>query len=315
MEKTLFIWLALALTCFELKAQDPQFSQFYANPLYLNPALAGTNGCGRLNLNFRDQWPQLAGQFITYSASYDHSVSAINGGLGLLITSDNAGQGTLITNRVGAIYSYIKNMRNFSFSFALQADIEQKILHSETLVFGNQYNAGGPLLPSTEVFNRNILYPDFSTGAVAYSKYMQVGLAVHHLLEPNQSFFMPQAESLLPRKYTAHVGVTIPTSRKMESYISPQVIYQQQRDFKELNLGLYAKKGPVTGGIWYRTRDAVILNIALQTKQFRIGYSYDVTLSKLSSASVGSHEIAVGYAFTCKQGKKLPRKMGGCPSW
>ena len=33
-------------------AQDPAFSQFYANPLYLNPAFAGTNDCPRANLSF-----------------------------------------------------------------------------------------------------------------------------------------------------------------------------------------------------------------------------------------------------------------------
>ena len=37
-------------------AQDPSFTQFYANPLYLNPAFAGTARCPRLNLNYRNQW-------------------------------------------------------------------------------------------------------------------------------------------------------------------------------------------------------------------------------------------------------------------
>ena len=52
-------------------AQDPQFTQFYANPLYLNPAFAGSSRCPRVNINYRNQWPALKETYITTSASYD----------------------------------------------------------------------------------------------------------------------------------------------------------------------------------------------------------------------------------------------------
>ena len=44
----------------EAQAQDPQFTQFYANPLYLNPAFAGTARCPRLVMAYRNQWPSLS---------------------------------------------------------------------------------------------------------------------------------------------------------------------------------------------------------------------------------------------------------------
>ena len=55
----------------DMLAQDPEFTQFYANPLYLNPAFAGTARCPRVNLNYRNQWPGISGTYVTYSASYD----------------------------------------------------------------------------------------------------------------------------------------------------------------------------------------------------------------------------------------------------
>ncbi|MFN5148175.1 MAG: type IX secretion system membrane protein PorP/SprF, partial [Flavobacteriia bacterium] len=64
-------------------AQDPTFTQFYANPLYLNPALAGSYGCSRFALNYRNEWPALSGNYVTYSASYDQYFKNISGGFGL----------------------------------------------------------------------------------------------------------------------------------------------------------------------------------------------------------------------------------------
>src|SRR2546423_3472250 len=84
-------------------AQDPEFTQFYANPLYLNPAFAGSSRCPRLNLNYRNQWPALTGTFVTYSASYDQHFDEISGGLGLLVLNDKAGEGTLTTTNASLI--------------------------------------------------------------------------------------------------------------------------------------------------------------------------------------------------------------------
>ena len=77
MTKNLFLILfaaVLAVASLQANAQDPAFSQFYANPLYLNPAFAGSDICPRMSLNFRDQWPGIGKTYVTYSASYDQYV-------------------------------------------------------------------------------------------------------------------------------------------------------------------------------------------------------------------------------------------------
>ena len=70
-------------------AQDPQFTQFYANPIYLNPAFAGTARCPRLIMNYRNEWPALSGTFVTYSVSYDQHIDGLQGGMGLVILQDH----------------------------------------------------------------------------------------------------------------------------------------------------------------------------------------------------------------------------------
>ena len=96
MKKLILLFLFLATIQSDVVlAQDPEFSQFYANPIHLNPAFAGAARCLRLALNYRNQWPGLSRTFITYSASYDQHVVAIGGGVGLLIMNDKAGERTL----------------------------------------------------------------------------------------------------------------------------------------------------------------------------------------------------------------------------
>ena len=97
MKKILFLLSISLLIGFtnEAKAQDPAFSQFFANPLYLNPAMAGTNICPRISLNHRNQWPGIGKTYVTYSASYDQYAEKLGGGLGFAIAKDVAGAGSV----------------------------------------------------------------------------------------------------------------------------------------------------------------------------------------------------------------------------
>ncbi|MEJ6589219.1 MAG: type IX secretion system membrane protein PorP/SprF, partial [Crocinitomicaceae bacterium] len=65
--KKLLILLILTLSSTVANAQDPTFTQFFSNPIYLNPALAGSSGCPRFAMNYRNEWPQLTGNYVTYS--------------------------------------------------------------------------------------------------------------------------------------------------------------------------------------------------------------------------------------------------------
>ncbi len=121
---------------FVAHAQDPQFTQFYANPLYLNPAFAGTARCPRVVMNYRNQWPALTGTFVTTSASFDQHVDGMMGGLGLLVMHDQAGKGTLNTTTVSGIYSYQQAIsRKFSLKVGFQATYFQKSLDWSKLTF------------------------------------------------------------------------------------------------------------------------------------------------------------------------------------
>ena len=146
-----------------------------------------------------------------------------------------------------------------------------------------------------------------------------MGVAAHHLTEPNESLIL--GESKLPMKITGHIGANIPIDGQTASRyskggtsISPNVLYRMQDNFTQLNMGIYIKKDALVGGVWYRNKDAFIVTLGINTEYLKIGYSYDVTISKLGTGTGGAHEITLGIDFTCKPKKRTFRTIS-CPSF
>ena len=123
-----------------VNAQDYAFSQFYANPLYLNPALAGSKVCPRFSLNYRNQWPGLVSAFTTVSASYDQYFERLHGGIGAYVLTDRQGDhGALKTTHAAFMYSFrFQVSRTVYINAALQASLVNKNLDWSVLRFPDQ---------------------------------------------------------------------------------------------------------------------------------------------------------------------------------
>ncbi|HYK55270.1 MAG TPA: type IX secretion system membrane protein PorP/SprF, partial [Flavisolibacter sp.] len=73
--RKLFLSLFLLSAVLSSKAQDPNFSQFFASPLTLNPALTGKfDGAFRVAGNYRNQWPTINNAFTTATVSVDAGI-------------------------------------------------------------------------------------------------------------------------------------------------------------------------------------------------------------------------------------------------
>ena len=300
----------------EIKAQDPHFTQFYANPIYLNPAFAGSHRCPRIIFNYRNQWPNISGNFVTTSFSYDMRVEAVSGGIGIHFLNDRAGQGTMGITNFSGMYAYqLAINREFSMAFGFEATYHQKKLDWSKLNFGDMIDPKyGFIYNTNETKNQQVVSsPDFSAGVLGFSKRFYAGFAAFHLTEPEEGFLYQG--SILPMKFTGHAGAVIPLDgRYGQSNISPNVIYQQQQDFRELNLGIYLTKGPIVGGLWYRNQDAIVAMVGFQQDPVKMGYSYDITVSKLGIVTAGSHEISFQLLFKCRPKKRHFRTVS-CPSF
>jgi type IX secretion system PorP/SprF family membrane protein len=272
-----------------------------------------------VNLNYRNQWPALSGNFVTTSASYDQYVETVSGGLGFLIMNDNAGRGTLNWFNVSGFYSYqLAISDKVSMVAGFQATYFQRSLDWSRLTFGDQIDSRRGFIYATQDTERggradNV---DFSAGTMIFSENFYGGVAVHHLFEPNESLIV--ADAPLERKYTVHAGAVIPIKKDVkgetDASLSPNILYQRQFDFEQINIGLYAQKGPLILGTWYRFQDAFIILVGVDTDQFKVGYSYDLTTSRLTTQTAGSHELSVSMNFNCRPIKKKFRAIN-CPAF
>ncbi|OFY95998.1 MAG: hypothetical protein A3K10_09965 [Bacteroidetes bacterium RIFCSPLOWO2_12_FULL_31_6] len=156
-------------------------------------------------------------------------------------------------------------------------------------------------------------YVDFSAGILGFSEKYFFGFAVNHLAEPDESVI--EGTSPLPRKFTFHAGAVLPVESKGEvASLSPNVLVQLQQDFLQINFGMYFSKGPIIGGLWYRNSDSFIALLGFQAGILKFGYSYDITVSKLTNQTAGSHEFSTGLQFDCKPKKRRFRTIS-CPSF
>jgi len=285
-------------------AQDPAFSQFYANPLYMNPAMAGVEGPAKVYLGYRNQWPGASNPYVTYHASYEQFMEPLNSGLGLHISNDRQGGGVFNTISLDAIYSYhLKVSSDLMITGGLQASVGQRSMNTENLVLPSELAGIGSytLTPYSKVF------PDFAVGFAGFFKNLYGGIAFHHLLEPYSSL-SEDPNTRISRKYTAHFGAIIPVYEKRLGKevleLSPNLVFFQQDIYQQLNYGLEVLYRGMIVGVWFRqdllfSFGTAIFSAGYGNGQFRIRYSYDAKLSApdLHIPSLGAHELSMVVIF------------------
>ncbi|MBO4306899.1 MAG: type IX secretion system membrane protein PorP/SprF [Bacteroidales bacterium] len=330
--KIAFVLILCLCTNQGLRAQDVVFSQFYANPLYMNPAFAGSKVCPRISLSYRSQWPALVSAYTTMSASYDQYIDDMHGGVGVVLMTDRQGDhGALSTSSLGVMYAFrFQLARELWVNAALKAGVVNTSLDWEELRFPDMIDkvTGFTGMTSAQMPDTNKWYLDFDAGALIYGPSWYAGFSAAHLTQPSNGFY---GVTRLPIKLTANVGALFNVaeeSRRTSSLglgtpvISPNLIYQYQAGFHYFNYGVYLDWMPFLVGVWFRNgigadrwnADAFIFQVGFQQDYFKIGYSYDVTVSKLANNTSGAHELSLGILLPCPE-RRHKVKAIRCPSF
>jgi type IX secretion system PorP/SprF family membrane protein len=325
-------------------AQDVNFSQFYNNGIYYNPAMTAIGNGYTYTVNARNQWTPIPGKFNSFVAAFEGKVIE-SMGFSVLGFSDAAGDGMLRTQAGYLSYSYRPvETKKFILQFGASGGLVNKSIDWSRMVFSDQLDEVYGKVNATQFISpnfRNILYPDFNAGvAIRFNHRNKInkgfkraahtaGFAIHHLNKPKDAFLLDK--NYLPMKFVVHYNSNILVNKLI---ISPGFIYELQNEFQTVTLGMYFAKKPVTLGLWFRNRtfafssksyDAFIvsigLNLPLQNERYlKLTYSIDFTISKLRTSSFGTNELSLiynldnRYILKKSQAKQSKKAMYQCPT-
>jgi type IX secretion system PorP/SprF family membrane protein len=330
----IFLFLFSTLT---IKAQDQHFTQFFASPLTLNPALSGAfEGKYRMSVIYRDQGRNVADEpFVTFSGAVDLRfpikyraglrTDAVGGGM--IFYNDKVPNIGFSTNQIHVAGAYHKSLNKADdqyLSLGFQLGIAQRNVNYDKLNFNDQFNGlNGYTDPTAEVLpENNFSFGDMAVGLnYSYSPKRKtavfIGAAMHHILEPQLSFFIDadnpedSNDNRLLRKYTGYVNFQIPVGDKIQ--LSPRALVYNQGPHLASNAGMNLRLlfNDITGtafhvGAWARNvRDedssfaleSVIFMAGIEYSNFLIGVSYDAALGEIANtrSNMAAFEISIAY--------------------
>lgn len=333
------------MTVGALKAQDVHFTQYFASPLTLNPALTGlTQGDVRLAANYRSQWMSVnSTPYMTGTVSYD--MATLKGklpegdalGIGLLGLFDRSGKGALTNTTVGLSVAYHKSLgaeKKHTISLGIQGYLVQKSIDFSKVKFEDQFDAatGYDNIPTGENFaNKDLTYPDFNiglmyTGRLTEHATMYAGFSVYHLTQPVETF--QGGDHKISSRTSAYLGGSFDLNENMVLYASG--LYQRQASAWEALVGgaagfvlnpghdmEYQKNTVFYLGAWYRYGDALCPYVGFEWSKMQLGFSYDANISKFTAATsgVGAYEISLIFNGNINKRGPQPNYNFACPKF
>ncbi len=320
------------LMSLSLNAQDIHFSQFYANPLQQNPAMAGAVYGMEASIIYKDQWRAIGSPYKTFAASYDvrfeqkrNQSGYLAGGINLF--SDHAGDSKMGQTNASASLAYLVRLNKYSrFGGGLQLGYLQRKVEYNGLSWGSQFDGLNydPSLPNGETNFGPTSVGKFDMGMGLSWVYnntggdirvtdnhdlnFSAGVSLLHVNRPNIAF--NSTEDKLPMRFVAHANGVI-SFQQTKMALVPGFLYQRQGKQQELYIGtlfryLITQDSKYTGlknasalywGMYVRAKDAVTAKLIYEYAGWGIGLSYDINTSSLKAGTYarGGLEIAIRY--------------------
>lgn len=319
-------------------AQDPNFSQFFASPLTLNPALTGKfDGVIRAAGNYRNQWPTINNAYTTYTASIDggilknHIPEFDKFGVGLLAFSDKSGNGVLQNNFIGLSTAYHKALDENGYNqigLGFQGTYVSKRLDVTKVYFEDQLRSDGFTGLTTEFFQQqqvNLSYFDLNAGMLFNgstdgTNNYYIGASMYHLTRPKETF-QAGGDYIKDPRVTIQAGGMMPLVENNAVHFS--AIHSRQAGAVNTVIGgaymLNVNGDPerpanLYMGTWFRLGDAAIPYIGLEVGSLHFGATYDVNVSSLKPGSNMRGGAEFSLIYVQKPNDPFAKKLN-CPKF
>lgn len=323
--KRVLILASIVLTTAAFGQQVPQFSQYLRNQFMVNPGAAGVYDFTDITLSGRWQWvgfgdeprtAYLSGSTVLGKAKQRYN-PAFRGSQGLVRNPEiktgkmkHAVGGQLLADQYGAfrrlniagVYAiHIPVSRNYNLSFGTRLGLSNNSFLQDKAVVLNTLDpfttyAGGDAEYDQFIANQSNRYiMDIGAGLYFYSNKMFVGVSADHLSKDLVNFGSGTANFNTQIHFNMTAGVKIPVSEDIS--ITPAVLVKNMRPAPfSIEGSLMAEyKEWMWFGFSYRNADALIGMFGLNiSRRFKLGYSYDFSVSRMNKVSSGGHEVVLG---------------------
>lgn len=284
--------LFLCLVCAARAQQTAQYTQYVFNMFAINPAVAGSKECIDVRMGFRKQWMNVPGAPVTGWATVHGRLKTKNKpfrtsrhGVGAFLESDQTGP--LGYTSLNVAYAYHAQVKKDVFlAFGLYAGVRQK-----------KFDVGmssvlDPNDPALAYGGGAMIMPDIAPGIQLYGKSYWVGLAIHQALGNDMGDI--GVESALARQIQFSVGKRVRIDKQLSVVPSTLMKFGPATPTAmDINLMLEFKRTLGLGLSW-RNQDAIAAMVKVPfLKYFTLGYSYDMTTSRLRAAGANTHELVL----------------------
>ena len=311
MLKRTFYTLLMVMSGVSLRAQqDPQFTQYMFNNLYLTPAYAGVEGITQVTSLHRSQWLGYESSFgdggapTTHIINFTTPIYKLRSGFGFYATSDKLGVQT--NNEIQASYAYHLGIKDSKLSFGIKLGA-----YTQSINFSKYrtIQENDPFLKDKSGKESQIR-PDVGVGVFYRSEKYYAGLGVNHLSKAEFDFGGPLRNAL-----NSHMNLTAGYFYEVnfDLKLSPSVLVKT--DFKEysFDFGVIATlKDKMWGGLSFRQSEAANMLLGysfLKDKTLKLGYAIDIVIKDREAKENFSHEMMLSYQLPNigQSGKKVVR--------
>lgn len=293
--KKFSVFFAALCSVFVARAQDPLFLNTNQSLIYLNPSFAGTNGFIRDQASYRNQWPNLSGNFVTYLNSFDAYVKPLKGGIAVSLLSDDQSRGTLKTTVASIAYARHFSFRNGDLKIipSLQAAYGQRNLDVSNLHYGNMVDAryGFVLTSTNPVLNSRVSYLDLSSGILVNYKNLYLGASVFHFNRPDVGLM---GTVRIPVLYSLNASYNKSVNQNLLLNFSGRLIVQSKFVTTQGAVNVVYKK--LLAGFGYRSEVSPFISAGFRAEKFTFMLSHDRSFSELSGLNAASWELMVSFS-------------------
>lgn len=273
--------------------QDPQFNQYFFNPLGVNPAYAGSRGTLSAVAIHRTQWVGFEGAPSTESFAIHSPTRSKKMGLGLQLLNDRIGPKNTIV--LSGIYSYKLRLGRGKLGFGLRASVYNYVFNWDKIQYKDATNYGG-----IERGKETYLTPSFDFGAYYSDKKTYLGIEMTHLNEGKIGIQADNVNLDFASRQQSQAILTAGHAFVINRYLTfkPSILVKttsNQPAFIDLNGSVLLREQLWLGLSYRRGYGAVAIVEYNITKALRVGYSLDIAFTTLSRQNAGSHEIFIGY--------------------